>query len=148
MTSAIYASKVFGEIGVVEMEHSSSVTVSHLPSFATEPGDVDVLAVAVVIFLIVMLLIAGNLYLRLHSLPERMAHRAHRVQFEIVAVLTLLSLFTHNHLFWMAALLLAFIDIPDIGGYARSIARSLEKIANRDDPPAGDAMSPPPSEER
>jgi hypothetical protein len=68
-------------------------------------------------------------FLRLHSLPERMAHRTHKLQFEIVAVLCLLALFTHIHLFWVAALLLAMIDVPDIGGNLGRIAGSAEKIA-------------------
>ena len=71
----------------------------------------------------------GILFLRLHTLPERMAHRTHKLQFEIVAVLCLLALFTHIHLFWVAALLLAMIDVPDIGGALGRIAGSVEKMA-------------------
>jgi hypothetical protein len=71
----------------------------------------------------------GLLFLRLHSLPERMAHGSHRLQFEIVAVLCLLALFTHIHLFWVAALLLALIDVPDFGAWFRRIARAVERIA-------------------
>jgi hypothetical protein len=72
----------------------------------------------------------GNIYLRVHSLPERMAHKSQKLQFEIVAILGLLALFTHIHLFWIAALLLAVIDIPDFGTPLRSIAGSVEKIAD------------------
>ena len=54
------------------------------------------------IFLIVAVLAVGNFYLQLHSLPERMAHKSQKLQFEIVAVLGLLALFTHIHLFWIA----------------------------------------------
>src|SRR6185312_9084767 len=71
----------------------------------------------------------GNIYLRLHSLPERMAHKGQKLQFEIVAVLGLLALFTHIHLFWIAALLLALIDLPDFGTPLSRIAGSVEKIA-------------------
>jgi len=116
------------------MEPLQPAIVDHLPAFATAPGETDVLTIFVSIFLIVMLLLVGTLYLRLHALPERMAHRMNRVQMEIVAILALISLFTHNHLFWIAALLLAFIQFPDFGAYASSVARSLEKIANRDEP--------------
>ncbi len=42
-----------------------------------------------------------------------MAHRGKKVQMEIVAVLAPISLLTHNHLFWIAGLLLALIDLPD-----------------------------------
>src|SRR4029077_18028875 len=82
------------------------------------------------IFLVAAVLAVGNLYLRLHSLPERMAHKSQKLQFEIVAVLGLLALFTHVHLFWIAALLLALIDLPDFGTPLRSIAGSVEKIAD------------------
>jgi hypothetical protein len=71
----------------------------------------------------------GILFLRLHTLPERIAHKGHKLQFEIVAVLGLLALFTHVHLFWVAGLLLALIDFPDIGGWLGRIAGSVEKIA-------------------
>ena len=58
-----------------------------------------------------------------------------KVQMEIVAVLALISLFTHNHLFWIAGLLLALIDLPDFSSPISSIARSLEKLSGRDPPP-------------
>ena len=46
----------------------------HLPGFITAPGDTDILMVVVGIVLIGAVLIVGNLYLRLHTMPERMAH--------------------------------------------------------------------------
>jgi hypothetical protein len=101
----------------------------HLPGFITAPGETDVLMVAMGILLIVAVLAVGNFYLQLHSLPERMAHKSQKLQFEIVAVLGLLALFTHVHLFWIAALLLAMVDVPDFGTPLRSIANSVEKIA-------------------
>src|SRR5262249_57090362 len=68
-------------------------------------------------------------FLRLHTLPERIAHRRHRLQFEIVAVLGLIALFTHMHIFWIAGLLLALIDLPDFGTPLNRIAGSAEKLA-------------------
>ena len=94
----------------------------HLPGFITAPGETDVWMVVMGIFLIVAVLAVGNFYLQLHSLPERMAHKSQKLQFEIVAVLGLLALFTHVHLFWIAALLLAMIDLPDFSTPMRSIA--------------------------
>jgi hypothetical protein len=111
------------------MEPIQPQIVKHLPSFATAPGETDVLFVFILIFLIVMFVALGIFYLRLHALPEQMAHEKHRLQLEIVALLALISLFTHNHLFWIAALLLAFIRFPDFSGYAQSISGSLETIA-------------------
>ena len=101
----------------------------HLPGFITAPGDTDVLMVVVGIVLIGAVLMVGNLYLHLHTLPERMAHKSQKLQFEIVAILGLLALFTHVHIFWVAGLLLAMIDLPDFSTPLRSIAGSVEKIA-------------------
>jgi hypothetical protein len=105
------------------------VAPHHLPAFITEPGETDFLMVGMGIFLIVALLAVGNFYLKLHTLPERMAHKSQKLQFEIVAVLGLLALFTHVHMFWIAGLLLALIDLPDFGTPLRSIASSVERIA-------------------
>ena len=102
----------------------------HLPAFITAPGETDVLMVAMAVFLVAAVLAVGLLYLRLHSLPEHLAHKSSKLQYEIVAVLCLLALFTHVHLFWVAALLLAFIDIPDFGTPLRRMATSLERIAD------------------
>ena len=44
-------------------------------------------------------------------------------------MLGLLALFTHIHAFWVAGLLLALIDLPDIGWPLRRMAGSLERIA-------------------
>ena len=110
-------------------ESLHSAASHHLPSFIVAPGDTDVLMVVMSIFLVLSVLGFGLLFLRLHTLPERMAHRGHKLQFEIVAVLGLLALFTHIHLFWVAGLLLALIDIPDFGGSLSRIAGSTEKLA-------------------
>lgn len=108
-----------------------SAAPQHLPAFITAPGETDVFMVAATILLFLILLGAGLLFLRLHTLPERMAHKTHKLQFEIVAVLGLLALFTHVHLFWVAGLLLALVDIPDFGGRLDRIAGSLESIAGK-----------------
>jgi hypothetical protein len=107
-----------------------------LPGFITAPGDTDILMVIIGIVLIGSVLMVGNLYLHLHTLPERMAHKSQKLQFEIVAVLGLLALFTHIHLFWVIGLLLAMVDLPDFGTPLRRIAGSVEKIAG--DPPGED----------
>ena len=107
----------------------------HLPGFITAPGDTDTLMVVVGIFLIGAVLMVGIFYLHLHTMPERMAHKSQKLQFEIVAVLGLLALFTHNHLFWVIGLFLAMVDLPDFSTPLRSIEGSVEKIATV---PAGD----------
>jgi hypothetical protein len=97
--------------------------------FITAPGQTDVLMVVMAIVLAVVVVSFGVLYFRLHSLPEQVAHKGKKVQFELVAILGLISLFTHMHIFWIAGLLLAFIDIPDFGGFLGRIAGSVERMA-------------------
>lgn len=116
-------------MGAALNETLHPLTPHHLPIFVTAPGDTDILMVIVGIILLVAILLVGNIYLQIHSLPERMAHKSQKLQFEIVAVLCLLALFTHNHLFWVAGLFLALIDLPDFSTPLRSIATSVQKIA-------------------
>jgi len=115
----------------------------HHPFFITPPGETDVLLLAVGIFLLLAIVGVGVLYFKLHSLPEQMAHGGQKVQFEIVAVLALLALFTHNHTFWVAALLLALVPLPDFSTPLISMAQSLKRIAGSEPtaeagPPAGE----------
>ncbi|WP_295449292.1 hypothetical protein [uncultured Thiodictyon sp.] len=114
----------------------------HLPLFVTAPGETDVLFVVMAIFVLLAVIGIGIFYFKLHALPEQMAHRGQKVQMEIVAVLALLALFTHNHAFWIAGLLLAFVPLPDFMTPVSSIARSLERIAANTEPPV---VAPPPA---
>lgn len=118
----------------------------HLPFFITPPGQTDTLMVTMAIFLVVSIVSVGVFYLKLHALPEHMAHKGQKVQFQIVAVLGLLALFTHNHAFWIAGLLLALIELPDFSTPLRSMARSLGTVADRAAGPAagGTASGPDP----
>lgn len=106
----------------------------HLPIFITPPGQTDVLMVATAVFLALAVVAFGVLYFRLHSLPEHIAHKSQKVQMELVAILGLISLFTHMHIFWIAGLILAFIDMPDFGTPLRRIARSVEKMVGIEPP--------------
>jgi len=108
----------------------------HLPIFITAPGDTDVLMIVTALVLVASVVAFGVLFLRLHTLPERMAHKSQKIQFEIVAVLGLLALFTHIHAFWVAGLLLALIELPDVGSFLGRIAGSVEKIAGTPQPEA------------
>jgi hypothetical protein len=108
----------------------------HLPFFVTLPGHSDVLLVAMGVFILLAVIGVGVLYFKLHSLPEQLAHRGQKLQFEIVAVLALLALFTHNHLFWVAALLLALVPLPDFSTPLTSMAQSLKKMAGSSGPTA------------
>src|ERR1700740_2413607 len=100
-----------------------------MPFYITAPDATDYLMWGTGIFLVAAVLWVGTLYWRLHSLPERMAHKSQKLQFEVVAVLGLISLFTHIHIFWVAGLILALIDLPDFTTPLTSIAGSVEKIA-------------------
>jgi hypothetical protein len=126
------------EINLSEQLHP--MAPHHLPFYLAPGSGTDVLMVVMGIFLIGTVLWVGTLYWRLHSLPERMAHKSQKLQFEFVAVLGLISLFTHMHIFWVAGLLLALIDLPDFGTPLRSIADSVEKIA---DATPGEEGEPP-----
>jgi len=111
-------------------EQLNPMAPHHLPFYLAPGSGTDTLMVVMGIFLVGTVLWVGTLYWKLHSLPERMAHKSQKLQFEFVAVLGLISLFTHMHIFWVAGLLLALIDIPDFGTPLRSIADSVEKIAD------------------
>jgi hypothetical protein len=102
-----------------------------LPWFITAPGATDGLLVGMGIFLIVVVVAVGNLYFQLHALPERWAHKRSPIQVQIVAILALLALFTHNHIFWVAALLLALVQFPDFATPMYSMADSLRGLAGR-----------------
>jgi len=115
-------------------ETTATGVPEHLPGFITPPGETDTTMVNLAIFLLVAVFAIGILYLKLHAIPEKMAHGNHRGQYQIVAILALLALLTHNNLFWIAALLLAAIQFPDFLSPLRSIARSLKRLADANDP--------------
>ena len=116
-------------MGDVMAEQLHPAAAHNLPAFITAPGETDVLMVVMAVFLGLSVVGFGVLYFRLHSLPEQIAHKGQKVQFEIVAILGLIALFTHMHIFWIAGLLLAFIDLPDFGGFLGRIAGSVERMA-------------------
>jgi hypothetical protein len=101
----------------------------HLPFFVTPPGETDVLMTATGIFLAIAVLAFGIFFFRLHSLPEQIAHKSGKLQAEVVAVLCLISLFTHMHIFWIIGLVLALVELPDFGTPLKRIAGSAEKLA-------------------
>ena len=101
----------------------------HLPAFIAGPDGTDILFTVTTLIVVGAVLGVGVLFFRLHTLPERIAHKSQKLQFEIVAILGLLALFTHIHAFWVAGLLLAFIDLPDFGSPLRQMAGSLDRIA-------------------
>src|SRR5262245_27569746 len=97
----------------------------HLPFFITPPGETDVLLMVMIGILLLAVFLIGIFYLRLHHLPDHLASKGQKIQYELVAVLCLISLFTHNHLFWIAGLLLAFVTLPDFSTPLNRMANSL-----------------------
>ncbi len=129
------------------MDSTHLLANQHLPWFIKAPGQTDTLMVAMGVFVVLAVVGIGVFYFKLHALPEQMAHRGQKIQYEIVAVLALLALFTHNHFFWVAALLLAFVPLPDFGSPLISMAQSLQRIADRLPPPEADARADAPAEQ-
>lgn len=124
------------------------LAIDHLQYFITQPGQSDFLLNLTGLLLLGAILLGGVFFFWLHSLPERMVH--HKVQFDIVAVLVLLSLFTHIHAFWIAALLLAFIEFPDftfpdVLGPLRRIADATEAMSAAAQPAAEAPTAAPPA---
>ncbi len=110
-------------------ENAHELAPHHLPGFVPSADGGDPLMTTMLVVLIVGVVLLGTFYLHLHSLPERLAHKHGRVQFELVAILGLLALFTHNNIFWVAALLLAFVQLPDFRTPLKSMAHSLSRMA-------------------
>ncbi len=94
------------------------------------------------VFVIGAIVLTGVIFLTIHSLPERMAHKSKKIQMDLIAVLCLLALLLHLHVLWLAALILAFIDIPDFLTPVNRIASSVEDIAGvAGTPPADQSES-------
>jgi hypothetical protein len=105
----------------------------HVPGFITPPGSSDTLLNLMAVVLLGAVLGLGVLFFWLHSLPERLVHKSTKMQMDLVGVLTLLALFTHIHAFWVAALLIGFVKVPDLsflGRRLQSMTNSLERIAD------------------
>jgi MFS-type transporter involved in bile tolerance (Atg22 family) len=94
--------------------------------FVAGPGETDVFLIVVVLILITVVLLVGVFYFSLHALPERMAHGADKMKLQFVGILSLIAMFTHNNYFWIAALLIAAIELPDFLSPIKSLARSVK----------------------
>ena len=108
----------------------------YLPFFITAPGEGDLLFTAVIVFLVLVAIGFGTLYFTIQAIPDRLANGASKVQLQIVGILGLLSLFTMNNAFWVAALLLAAIRIPDIITPLKEIALEMRRNRAVELPPA------------
>ena len=99
-----------------------------LPPFVGGADGGDPLFSAITFIVIALVLIMGVFYLKLHAIPEQLAHKHSNTQSQLIMVLALLALFTHNNIFWVAALILALLKLPDFLTPINSISDSLKKL--------------------
>ena len=116
--------------------------IHHFPFFLPGPDGSDPLFTVVVIVLTTVLVTIGALYFKLHAIPEHLGAKHNHMQLQLISVLTILALFTHNNAFWILALLLAAIRIPDYLTPLQTIANSLARLAA--DGKATDPVEPSP----
>ena len=118
----------------------------HMPFFITAPGETDVLFNITLWFVVACIILTGVIFFTIHSLPERMAHKSKKILLDLIALLCLLALLTHEHFFWFVAIVLAFIDIPDFLTPVNRIAKSVEALAGQEagEKPADVSTSAPP----
>ena len=92
----------------------SPEALERLPFWVTAPGDTDGFLIVVGLFLVAVLLGFGALYFTIQAIPDKMAAGAHKVQMQLVGILGLISLFTMNNAFWIAAILVAAVPLHEI----------------------------------
>ena len=109
-----------------------------LPPFVGAADGSDPLFSAIIFIVILAVLGVGVFYLKLHAIPEQLAHKHGNTQSQLIMVLALLALFTHNNIFWVAALILALLKLPDFLTPINNISESLKKLSSEEaDTPAG-----------
>jgi hypothetical protein len=114
-----------------------------LPSFIGGADGSDPLFTAVVFILIAGLMGVAVLYFKLHSIPEHLAQKQNNGQTQLIMVLAILALFTHNNLFWVAALVLALVKFPDFTSPLNSIAHSLRIMTETEPEPEPEPETEP-----
>ena len=105
------------------------MSTGHIPSYVVAADGSDFLFTFMVVFTVILIVLIGVAYFTLHAMPEKMAHNSNHPQFQLVGILALLALFTHNGLFWVAAILVAGFQIPDFGVQLRAIAEAIGRLA-------------------
>ena len=114
-----------------------------LPPFVGAADGSDTLFSVIIFIVILAVLGVGVFYLKLHAIPEQLAHKHGNTQSQLIMVLALLALFTHNNIFWVAALILALLKLPDFLTPINSISESLKKLTPEEaDTPAGTLEQP------
>ena len=133
------------------------MATGHIPSYVAAADGSDYLFNVMIVFALIAIVLIGVGYFTLHSLPEKMAHKTNHSQFQLVGILAILALFTHESLFWIAAIIVAGFQLPDFGAPLRAIADAIDR--NRPAEPSAEApavavptpieeATPPPEEGR
>ena len=100
------------------IEKTHPLAPHHIPGFLPGADGSDPLFTAVIIIFLAAVLAIGIFYFRLHALPEHIDQKKNSGQMKLVPV------------FWVLALLLAVIRIPDFLTPINSIASSLKKLTD------------------
>ncbi|MEM9575490.1 MAG: hypothetical protein AAF999_00610 [Pseudomonadota bacterium] len=103
----------------------------HLPYFLAAADGSDSLFTNMIFLTVIAVVLLGVFYFTLHSLPERMAHKGNATQLQLISILCILALFTHNSVFWVLAIVLAAFRPPDLATPLNSMAESLQNLVNR-----------------
>ena len=104
------------------------MATGHIPSYVVQADGSDFLFNFMLVFTVVVIILLGVAYFTLHSIPEKIAHQSNHPQFQLVGILALLALFTHNGLFWIAAILVAGFQFPDFAAPLRGIADAIRSL--------------------
>lgn len=119
------------------------MATGHIPSYITQADGSDFLFTFMLIFTVAVVVLIGVAYFTLHSIPEKMAHETNHPQFQLVGILALLALFTHNGIFWIAAILVAGFQFPDFAAPLRAIADAIRSLAPGQQTPEPDPEPEP-----
>ncbi len=112
------------------------MATGHLPSYVTQADGSDFLLTFMFFFTVGVIILIGVGYFTLHSIPEKIAHESNHPQFQLVGILALLALFTHNGLFWVAAILVAGFQFPDVAAPLRAIADAIRSLGKPEAQPS------------
>lgn len=123
---------IAGNVLMTEARHP--LAPEHLPHWFTGADGSDYLFTLMVYLVVGVIVLLGVLYFTLHALPERMAHHGNATQLQLISILCILALFTHNNVFWVLALVLAAFRPPDIITPLTSMAQSLQSMVRKDAP--------------
>lgn len=113
-------------------ENTHPLAPHHLPHYFSGADGSDSLFTLMIFLGVGAIILLGVFYFTLHSLPERMAHKGNATQIQLISILCILALFTHNSIFWVLALVLAAFRPPDLVTPLNAMADALQSLVKRD----------------